>query len=90
MYDGVKAMIEKEKELKEKEKSLNVLIDKAKIFKVFGAGVADVIGILVFLLVLCAFWRWNYLFSGLKKIKNNIKFNKSGIINLSVNLSLIL
>lgn len=67
---------QKEKELKEKEKSLNVLIDKAKIFKVFGAGVADVIGILVFLLVLCAFWRWNYLFSGLKKIKNNIKFNK--------------
>lgn len=66
----------KTKELKEKEKSVNVLIDKKKIFKAFGYGIADVIGILVFLLVLCGFWRWNYLFSGLKKIKNDIIFNK--------------
>ena len=50
-------------------------IDRAQIYISFIKGILDVIGILVLLFVLCAFWRWNYVFPSFKKIKKNEKVN---------------
>jgi len=56
-----------------KKNEKNISMVRGQIFYIFLKGLTDVIGIVVLLFVLCGFWRWNYLFSSMKKIKKGEK-----------------
>lgn len=64
--------------LKKTEKKQEMTIQQ--VFRILGKGLLDVIGLLVMIFVLMSFWRWNYLFWAMSKIK---KGEKVVIINKS-------
>ena len=64
-----------EKDEKKLQKKMNKIISRTRVYLIFLKGITDVIGMIVLLFVLLAFWRWNYFISAMKKISKREKVN---------------
>lgn len=60
---------------KKMQKKKNKIISRTRVYLIFLKGITDVIGIIVLLFVLLAFWRWNYFIPAMKKISKREKVN---------------